>query len=161
MRDRSTGEAQTDGDPSVDAVQKGQSALLRLAEACLTEDDSNTNGQRIELLERILGTEACRRMALYHLPSDFQLTVIIPVFNERGTLPTVIDRIRRAGSRRSTTAGSGAGISTRSDNLLGDGVSLDGVPVHFGVQIKERIVPMPEPRPILPPQRRNHIGPRR
>ena len=97
MRDRSTSEAPTEGNLSIDAIQQGQSALLRLAEACLAEDGSITNGRQVELLERLLGPEACRRMAIYRLPSDFQLSVIIPVFNERGTLPTVIERVRCAG----------------------------------------------------------------
>lgn len=42
-------------------------------------------------------TEACREMAVDPLPGDFLLSVIIPVFNELGTLPTVIDQVRRTG----------------------------------------------------------------
>ncbi len=57
------------------------------------------------------------------------------------------ERIRRAGSRRVDTPGSGAGIRTRSGGLLGDGVSLGGTLVHYGVQIQDRIVPMPKPVP--------------
>jgi len=62
------------------------------------------------------------------------------------------DRIRRAGSERATTRGSGAGIRTRSNGLLGDGVSLGGTLVHYGVQIKQRIIP--PPKPIVPVPRR-------
>jgi hypothetical protein len=43
----------------------------------------------------------------------------------------------RAGSHRATTPGSGAGISTRQDDLLGDGVSVDDTLVHYGVQFAE------------------------
>ena len=53
------------------------------------------------------------------------------------------ERIRRAGSRRTSTPGSGAGISTRGGGLLGDGVSLGGVVTHYGVQIGQRIIPLP------------------
>jgi hypothetical protein len=60
------------------------------------------------------------------------------------------NRMRRAGSRRSATPGSGSGIRTRSDGLLGDGVSLDGVVVHYGIQVEKRIVPLPVPKPIIP-----------
>ncbi len=67
------------------------------------------------------------------------------------------NRIRRAGSRRATTPGSGAGIRTSGEGLLGDGVSLDSTLVHFGVQIKERIVPKPEPRPIYPNRLQNNL----
>lgn len=63
-------------------------------------------------------------------------------------------RVVRTGSQRSTTPGSGAGIRTRSGGLLGDGVSLGGTLVHDGVQIQDRIVPHPVPRP-RPFQERN------
>jgi hypothetical protein len=63
-------------------------------------------------------------------------------------------RVSRAGSQRADTPGSGAGIRTRGGGLLGDGVSLGGVLVHYGVQIQDRIVPLPtDPRPILPEPR--------
>jgi len=56
------------------------------------------------------------------------------------------ERIRRTGSSRTETPGSGAGIRTRSGGLLGDGVSLGGAVVHYGVQIEDRIVPRPAKR---------------
>jgi hypothetical protein len=59
-------------------------------------------------------------------------------------------RVCRSGSERTGTPGSGAGIRTRSGGLLGDGVSLGGTVVHFGVQIQDRIVPIP--RPLLEPR---------
>jgi hypothetical protein len=67
-------------------------------------------------------------------------------------------RVCRAGSRRTDTPGSGAGIRTRGGGLLGDGVSLGGVVVHYGVQLQDRIVPLPKGTiggPIVPlPERR-------
>ncbi len=63
-------------------------------------------------------------------------------------------RMRRVGSQRAVTPGSGSGIRTRADGLLGDGVSLGGVVVHYGIQIRDRVVPVPEPRPIIPVPRR-------
>jgi len=60
------------------------------------------------------------------------------------------NRVRRVGSQRADTPGSGAGIRTRADRLLGDGVSLGGVPVHYGIQIHDRIIPPPKPVPIIP-----------
>jgi len=59
------------------------------------------------------------------------------------------ERIRRVGSSRTDTPGSGAGIRTRSGGLLGDGVSLGGTLVHYGVQTGERIVPPPKRKPII------------
>jgi hypothetical protein len=43
-------------------------------------------------------------------------------------------RMRRVGSQRASTPGSGSGIRTRADRLLGDGVSLSGIVVHYGIQ---------------------------
>ncbi len=73
-----------------------------------------------------------------------------------GTAIEFFRRVCRTGSHRTDTAGSGAGIRTRSGGLLGDGVSLSGDLVHYGVQTDERIVPLPPPRPpiIWPPERR-------
>ncbi len=59
-------------------------------------------------------------------------------------------RVVRAGSARSTTPGSGAGIETRAGGLLGEGVSHESVVVHFGVQVRERVIPHPKPLPIYP-----------
>lgn len=61
-------------------------------------------------------------------------------------------QIRQAESQRSKTPGSGAGILTHGGRLLGDGVSLGGVVVHYGVQIHQRIVPLPKPRPGIQPR---------
>ena len=58
-------------------------------------------------------------------------------------------RVCRVGSQRAKTPGSGAGIRTRANRLLGDGVGLGGVLVHYGVQIQDRIVPLPKRRPDL------------
>lgn len=52
---------------------------------------------RVELLLRLLGQEPCRQLGIYRLPSDFQLSVIIPVFNEAGTLKRVVDRVQGTG----------------------------------------------------------------
>ena len=56
-------------------------------------------------------------------------------------------RVCRAGSQRTSTPGSGSGIRTRGGGLLGDGVSLSGSVVHYGVQIQDRIIPHPTPHP--------------
>ncbi|MGQ9576846.1 MAG: ARPP-1 family domain-containing protein [Thermoguttaceae bacterium] len=61
----------------------------------------------------------------------------------------------RAGSHRAGTKGSGAGIRTRSEGLIGAGVSLGDTLVHFGVHSEVRIVPLPRSRPrplIYPPE---------
>ncbi len=49
------------------------------------------------------------------------------------------ERICRAGSERTATLGSGAGIRTRASGLVGDGVSLGDL-VHYGAQPETRII---------------------
>ena len=53
-----------------------------------------------------------------------------------------LEQIRRAGSVYGPTPGSGAGIQTRSDGLVGNGVSLTEEVVHYGVQPVVRIMPV-------------------
>jgi hypothetical protein len=55
------------------------------------------------------------------------------------------ERVCRAGSERSRTPGSGAGLRTQEGGILGDGVSLDGVLAHYGVQVGQGAVPQPKP----------------
>ncbi len=64
------------------------------------------------------------------------------------------ERVCRAGSDRAATPGTGAGIRTRAGDLFGNGVSLGGTLVHYGVQATHRIVPMPLPPPRIWPPRR-------
>ena len=69
-----------------------------------------------------------------------------PEREDHGTAIEFFQRVCRAGSERTGTPGSGAGIRTRQSGLLGDGVSLGGSVVHYGAQIRDRIVPLPGPR---------------
>ena len=48
-------------------------------------------------MRSLLGDDVCRRLGIYELPDGFQLTVIVPVFNECKTVATVIDRLNRTG----------------------------------------------------------------
>ena len=47
-----------------------------------------------ESLKDRLGEAACRQLGIYAIPADFVLSVVIPVFNERKTLPQLLDRVR-------------------------------------------------------------------
>ena len=49
---------------------------------------------RAEMLERLLGRDVCRRVGVFALPSDFTLSVVIPVYNEVGTVRQAIRRVR-------------------------------------------------------------------
>ena len=63
------------------------------------------------------------------------------------------ERVCRTGSQRAKTPGSGAGIRTQADGLLGDGVSLDSTLVHYGIQVERKPQPR-QPEVIWPRQER-------
>ena len=77
-----------------------QSDLRRVRDAMLhlTDDlpDANPQIDRIELLQRLLGTELCRRLGIFRIPAGFRLSVVIPVYNEVRTIEQVIARVRAA-----------------------------------------------------------------
>lgn len=54
-------------------------------------------GDRLAILQRVLGEELCRRLGLFRLPEGFRLSVVIPVYNEVRTLASVIERVRATG----------------------------------------------------------------
>lgn len=64
------------------------------------------------------------------------------------------ERVCRAGSQRSDAPGSGAGIRTRTDRLLGDGVSLNNALIHYGIQAEDRSRPPKDGPHIIYPQPR-------
>ena len=44
-------------------------------------------------LKRLLGEAACRQLAIYPVPQDWVLSVVIPVYNERATLDRLLERV--------------------------------------------------------------------
>jgi hypothetical protein len=68
-----------------------------------------------------------------------------------GVAAEFLNRIRRAGSYRAETPGSGFGIRLRAAGLVGDGVGMGGALVHFGCQVEDRWAPAPAPP--RPPRR--------
>jgi glycosyltransferase involved in cell wall biosynthesis len=68
--------------------------VLRLADELQTRVAEGISSNRVELLERLIGRDACRRLGIYALPADFVLSVVIPVYNEAKTLEKVIARVR-------------------------------------------------------------------
>ena len=68
--------------------------VLRLADELQSQAAEGISSDRVELLERLIGRDACRRLGIYALPADFVLSVVIPVYNEAKTLEKVIARVR-------------------------------------------------------------------
>ena len=53
--------------------------------------------RHVELLERLLGKPACRRLGIFALPAGWKLSVVIPVYNEEKTVAEVVRRVRACG----------------------------------------------------------------
>jgi glycosyltransferase involved in cell wall biosynthesis len=68
-----------------------------LVEWCAGAATLDEKHDRIRLVEELLGVDLCRRLGIYRLPPGFLLSVVIPVFNEQGTLEEVIRRVRASG----------------------------------------------------------------
>ena len=51
----------------------------------------------VQKMHQLLGKHACSKLAIYALPTDFVLTVIVPIYNECETIDGVIDRLRSTG----------------------------------------------------------------
>jgi len=111
---------------------------------------------------RVIGAEFFGRSDLAHgllakLIDAYAVDLVLQVRSDRVVRPVdraiaheFLNRIRRAGSHRTGTPGSGSGIATRSAGLVGDGVSFGSHLVHFGCQVEDRIV-VPLVRPVPRP----------
>ncbi len=51
-------------------------------------------------LRNRLGEGVCRQLGVYAIPDEFLLTVVIPVYNERETLMTLVDHVRSVPIRK-------------------------------------------------------------
>jgi glycosyltransferase involved in cell wall biosynthesis len=71
--------------------------LARETEELDSQDQREVDEGRLGILERLLGSDACRELGFYRMPDDFLLSVVIPVFNEAATIETVIARVRGCG----------------------------------------------------------------
>jgi glycosyltransferase involved in cell wall biosynthesis len=60
-------------------------------------DADSAGGDGVEFLQNLLGPAVCRYLGIYRLPPGFLLSVVIPVYNEAGTVGEVIRRVRHCG----------------------------------------------------------------
>jgi glycosyltransferase involved in cell wall biosynthesis len=65
-----------------------------------------------ENLRGVLGEAVCRQLGFYAIPDEFLLSVVIPVYNERETLPTLLERVKS--------------MPVRKEIVLVDDCSVDG-----------------------------------
>lgn len=66
-----------------------------------TPSDTNPSyywsSQYVAEMKSRLGESVCRQLAIFELPDKFQLSVIVPVYNECATVAAVVDRLRSTG----------------------------------------------------------------
>ncbi|KAA1259053.1 Undecaprenyl-phosphate mannosyltransferase [Rubripirellula obstinata] len=67
---------------------------LRDNASTVSHDWSDEAFQR---MQSQLGPSVCRQLAIFPLPNNFVLSVIVPVFNECKTIGSVVDRLRKTG----------------------------------------------------------------
>lgn len=84
-------------DPDADRHEPDRE--LQVAPEIAADDDQAVtwSAAYVDRCERLLGRSVCRRLAIFRLPNDFRLSVIVPVFNEAKTIETVVDRLRETG----------------------------------------------------------------
>lgn len=67
------------------------------------QDEGNSNFERlwsdeyVTQMTALLGASVCRKMAIYRLPTGFCLSVIVPIYNESGTVANVVALLRETG----------------------------------------------------------------
>ncbi len=54
---------------------------------------SDSPSERAHVLRRLLGEPACRQLGIYPIASGFQLSVVIPVYNERQWIRELVRRV--------------------------------------------------------------------
>jgi len=83
--------------PMLESLSRAE--LQRLGEALQRAGRDSADGDteqavRVEVLERLLGAELCKKLGVFRLPASFRLSVVMPVYNEIATLAQVIERVR-------------------------------------------------------------------
>jgi glycosyltransferase involved in cell wall biosynthesis len=72
-------------------------------------------------MESLLGKSVCRQLSIFTLPDGFVLSVIVPIYNENGTVGGVVERLRQTGIPMEIIMvddGSTDGTSEALDELL-------------------------------------------
>jgi glycosyltransferase involved in cell wall biosynthesis len=68
--------------------------MATLFEGMNPVDVPEVEAERREWLLRLLGEPVCRKLGIYRLPDDLVVSVVIPVYNERGTIHEILRQVR-------------------------------------------------------------------
>jgi glycosyltransferase involved in cell wall biosynthesis len=68
-------------------------ALSGQAPSELVARAAESPADRVQVVQRLLGEAASRRLGIYPIPDDFKLSVVIPVYNEKRFIRELISRV--------------------------------------------------------------------
>ena len=75
-------------------MQANRDSQSNGANVSTTTADLQLNQVQASRLDLVLTEDVCRRLGIFAIPSDFRLSVVIPVYNEVNTVIQVIERVR-------------------------------------------------------------------
>lgn len=75
-------------------MQADRDSQSNPANASTPTADLHLNQVQASRLDLVLTEDVCRRLGIFAIPSDFRLSVVIPVYNEVNTVLQVIERVR-------------------------------------------------------------------
>lgn len=75
-------------------MQANRESQSNAANVSIPSADLQLNQIQASRLDLVLTEDVCRRLGIFALPSDFRLSVVIPVYNEVNTVIQVIERVR-------------------------------------------------------------------
>ena len=75
-------------------MQANRDSQSNAANVSTTTADLQLNQVQASRLDLVLTEDVCRRLGIFAIPSDFRLSVVIPVYNEVNTVIQVIERVR-------------------------------------------------------------------
>ncbi len=58
-------------------------------------NQTTDNSNRICQLQGMIGENVCRDLGIYTLPEGLRISVVVPIFNEKGTVEEIVRRIRQ------------------------------------------------------------------
>jgi glycosyltransferase involved in cell wall biosynthesis len=59
-----------------------------------------TDAERCEWMIKTLGEAVCRKLGIFRIPEDLMLSVVIPAYNERGSIQEILRRVREVPIRK-------------------------------------------------------------
>lgn len=59
-----------------------------------TINNSTEYTGKIDELTELLGTELCRELGIYPLPEGLEISVVVPIYNEKTTVEEIVRRVR-------------------------------------------------------------------